>query len=202
MSKPRPAGPPRLSSRVARAFGFALRAHGAQTRKGTTIPYVSHVMAVASLVLDYGGSEDQVVAALLHDTVEDCGVTYAQLRRQFGAPVARIVKDCTDAETLPKPPWKARKQRYIDHLRRGDNPSSLLVSAADKLHNARAIVHDVKHDGKAVWKRFHAGPDEILWYYQSLLAIFRRRAREVPPAFRLLVQDLAGTIKEMKRLAA
>ena len=201
MSQSRRGGSPRLSSRVARAFGFAVRAHGTQTRKGTTIPYVSHVMAVASLVLDYGGSEDQVVAALLHDTVEDCGVTYAQLRRQFGAPVARIVKDCTDAETIPKPPWKARKQRYIDHLRRGDNPSSLLVSAADKLHNARAIVHDVKHDGKAVWKRFHAGPTEILWYYQSLLAIFRRRAREVPPAFRLLVQDLAGTIKEMKRLA-
>ena len=192
---------PRLSRRVARAFAFALQAHGTQTRKGTTIPYISHVLAVASLVLDYGGTENQVVAALLHDTVEDCGVTYAQIQRQFGAPVARIVKDCTDAETIPKPPWKARKQRYIDHLRHGHHAPSLLVSAADKLHNARAIVHDVKHQGKAVWRRFHAGPDEILWYYQSLCAIFRRRAKEVSPAFRLLVQELDGTVKEMKALA-
>jgi GTP pyrophosphokinase len=192
---------PLLSTRLAQAFRFALQAHGAQMRKGTTIPYVSHLMAVASLVLDYGGSEDQAVAALLHDTVEDCGVSYARLRRQFGAPVARIVKDCTDAETFPKPPWKARKQRYIDHLRSGRHAPSLLVSAADKLHNARAIVHDVKHHGKAVWKRFHAAPHEILWYYQSLCAIFRQRAGEVSPDFHLLVQELAGTIKEMKRLA-
>jgi len=191
-----------LSSRVAKAFGFALKAHGAQTRKGTTIPYISHVMAVASIVLDYGGSEDQVVAALLHDTVEDCGVTYLQLERQFGARVARIVKDCTDAETFPKPPWRTRKQHYIDHLRSGHNSSSLLVSAADKLHNARAIVNDVKHYGKSVWKRFHASPGEILWYYQSLITIFRRRAGEVSPAFHLLVQELADTVKEMKRLAA
>ena len=202
MSNSRRRGSPLLSSRVARAFAFALRAHGTQTRKGTTIPYISHVMAVASIVLDYGGSEHQVVGALLHDTVEDCGVTYAQLRRQFGARVARIVKDCTDAETFPKPPWKARKQRYIDHLRGGHNSSSLLVSAADKLHNARAIVHDVKHHGPGVWKRFHAAPHEILWYYQSLCAIFRRRAGEVSPAFHLLVQELAETVKEMKRLAA
>ena len=200
MSKSRRKGASQLSNRVARAFAFALQAHGTQTRKGTTIPYLSHVMAVASLVLDYGGAENQVVAALLHDTVEDCGVTYAQIRRQFGAPVARIVKDCTDAETFPKPPWKARKQRYIDHLRRGHHAPSLLVSAADKLHNARAIVHDVKHQGKAVWKRFHAAPAEILWYYQSLCAIFRRRAKEVSPAFRLLVQELDGTVKEMKNL--
>jgi (p)ppGpp synthase/HD superfamily hydrolase len=181
MANSRRRGFPRVSSRLARALRGALKAHGAPTRKGTTIPYVSHLLAVASLVLDYGGSEDPVVAALRHATVEDCGVSYAQLRRQFGAPVARIVKDCTDAETFPKPPWKARKQRYIDHLRRAHHPSALRVSAADKLHNARAIVHDVKHHGQAVWKRFHAAPAEILWYYQSLCAIFRRRARSCPP---------------------
>jgi GTP pyrophosphokinase len=201
MSNARRGGEPLLSNRVAKAFQFALKAHGAQTRKGTTIPYVSHLMAVASLVLDYGGSEDQVVAALLHDTVEDCGVTYGLLTRRFGAPVARMVKDCTDAETFPKPPWKARKQRYIDHLRHSHHAPSLLISAADKLHNARAIVHDVKYHGKKVWKRFHAAPAEILWYYESLCAIFRRRAGEVSPDFRLLLRELTEVVNEMKRLA-
>ena len=201
MTISRRVGKPLLSNQFAKAFRFALKAHGTQTRKGTTIPYVSHVMAVASLVLDYGGSETQAVAALLHDTVEDCGVTYRRLKREFGAAVTRIVKDCTDAETFPKPPWKLRKQRYVEHLRRSHNPQSLLVSAADKLHNARAIVHDVKRQGKAVWKRFHAAPSEILWYYQSLNAIFRRRAPEVSPAFHLLVRELDDTVKEMKGLA-
>ena len=102
----------RLSEKLARAFAFAQRAHGGQTRKGTSIPYLSHPMAVASIVLEYGGSEDQAAAALLHDTVEDCGVTYEQLSGEFGPAVARIVKDCTDAETLPKPPWRERKERY------------------------------------------------------------------------------------------
>jgi (p)ppGpp synthase/HD superfamily hydrolase len=139
MNKTRRSAPPRLTDKLAKAFRLALKAHAGQ------IPYLSHPMAVASIVLEHGGTEDQAVAALLHDTVEDCGVTCARIARGFGPAAARMVKDCTDPETSPKLPWKERKRRYLERLR-----SSLLVSAADKLHNARAIVGDVRHEGKKV----------------------------------------------------
>ena len=201
MAISRRAAPPTLSAKLAKAFRFAQKAHGKQTRKGTSIPYLSHPIAVASIVLEYGGSEDQAVAALLHDTVEDCGTTYASITREFGPAAARIVKDCTDAETIPKPPWKERKVRYINHLRHESGARSLIVSAADKLHNAKAINRDVRQQGKSVWGRFSAKPSEIVWYYESLFKIFRTRAPEAPGPFRLLVQELGAAVKEMKTLA-
>ena len=191
----------KLTAKLGKAFTFAQKAHGKQVRKGTAIPYVSHPMAVASIVLEHGGSEDQAVAALLHDTVEDCGVSYAQLTRAFGPAATRIVKDCTDADTLPKPPWKERKVRYLEHLRRASGPRSLIVSAADKLHNAQAIVRDVKRHGKGVWGRFSAPPSEIAWYYLTLVAIYKARAAELPSEFRLLVRELEAVVKELKALA-
>jgi GTP pyrophosphokinase len=201
MKKTDRATPPRLTEKLAQALRFARKAHEGQTRKGTAIPYVSHPMAVASIVLEHGGTQDQAVAALLHDTVEDCGVKYPTITRLFGPAVARMVKDCTDSETFPKPPWKQRKKGYLEQLRSLRDPRSLLVSAADKLHNSRAIVGDVKREGKKVWRRFNAAPGEILWYYESLLVVFRKRSAEVPGQFRRLVQELDAVVREMKELA-
>src|SRR5690606_29786959 len=118
---------------------LAMELHHWQTRKGTDIPYVTHLWAVAALVGEYGGDEEQVIAALLHDAIEDQGdkMTFEQIRERFGKTVVDIVRGCTDAETIPKPPWKIRKQHYLAHLTTG-SPHVKLVSAADKLHNARA----------------------------------------------------------------
>ncbi len=189
-----------LTNKLAVAFQFALEAHGSQKRKGTTTPYISHLMAVASLVFEYGGTEDQAVAALLHDVVEDTPIKLDVIQKAFGPTVAHIVDDCTDAETLPKPPWRDRKKRYIKHLRDEAGPDSLLVSAADKLHNARAIAHDVRHYGSEVWRRFNATPRDIVWYYKSLLKIFRRRSVEAPGML-ALVQELDTAVSAMKDLA-
>lgn len=191
---------PTLTTRLARAFGFAYHAHLDTVRKGTEIPYISHPMAVAAIVFEHGGSEDQAIAALLHDTVEDCGVRYETLAAEFGPAIARIVKDCTDAETDPKPPWKERKARYIEHIRKAD-PASLLVSAADKLHNARAIVHDVKLHGAVVWKRFkEPTPAEILWYYKSLVRAFRKRSAHLTDGCRDLLDCLEAKVSQMSSL--
>ncbi|MBI5596379.1 MAG: HD domain-containing protein [Elusimicrobia bacterium] len=193
--------PPRLTKEFSDAFEYAWAAHGRDARKGTSIPYLSHPMAVASLVLEYGGSEIQAIAALLHDTVEDCEVPLEALERRFGKAVARIVADCTDSQTTPKPPWKDRKLKYIAHARKKSRPESLLVSAADKLHNARAIVRDIGRHGPSVWKRFNALPDQIVWYYQELTQVFRERSKEARPPLKLLVPDLDSVVRELAALA-
>ncbi|MDE2238070.1 MAG: bifunctional (p)ppGpp synthetase/guanosine-3',5'-bis(diphosphate) 3'-pyrophosphohydrolase [Elusimicrobia bacterium] len=193
------AAAPRLTGKLAKAFRFALAAHEGQTRKGTNVPYLSHPMAVASLVLERGGSQDQAAAARLHDTVEDCGVSYGLLARSFGAPVMRIVKDCTDSETTPKPPWMRRKLAYIKHVK-ACHPRSLLVSAADKLHNASSIVRDVRRGGKSVWKRFNAEPSQILWYYGALLRQFQRRRADAPEGFAILVDELGAAVRQLREL--
>jgi GTP pyrophosphokinase len=144
-----------LTERFEEALAFAARLHNAQVRKGTGIPYVSHLLAVASIALEHGADEDEAIAALLHDAVEDQGGDTArqEIRRRFGERVAAIVDGCTDAETTPKPPWRERKERYVAHV--ADAPPSVrLVSAADKLHNARAILADLRATGDAVWGRF------------------------------------------------
>jgi (p)ppGpp synthase/HD superfamily hydrolase len=162
-----------LTERFDDALSYASRLHRAQRRKGTDIPYVSHLMAVAALVLEHGGSEDQAIAALLHDAAEDQGgaATLEDIRRRFGDAVADIVADCTDAWSEPKPPWRARKEAYISGL--PNKPAvSLLVSLADKTHNARAILNDYRQIGDTLWSRFTGGKDGTLWYYQSLAAVF------------------------------
>lgn len=159
--------------RLADAFAFAATAHAEQVRKSTTIPYVSHLMSVSALVLEHGGDEDQAIAGLLHDVIEDCGADYeAVIRERFGDRVTRIVRACTDADTTPKPPWQERKEAYLQHLQQ-EGPEVLLVSASDKLHNARAIVSDLQAIGLDVFERFSASQMQVLWYYRSLAEIYR-----------------------------
>lgn len=162
-----------LSERFEDALAFAARLHARQRRKGSGTPYVAHLIGVCSLVLEAGGDEDQAIAGLLHDAVEDQGgpPTLELIRERYGAEVARIVAGCTDADTIPKPPWRERKQRYLAHLRESD-ARTRLVSCADKLYNARTILSDHRGLGDALWSRFSASREETLWYYRSLADIF------------------------------
>lgn len=182
-------------SRLADATALALRIHAEQVRKGTATPYVSHLLAVAAIVLEHGGDEDLACAALLHDAVEDGGIAWeAVIASRFGPRVASVVRACTDADTLPKPPWRARKEAYLAHLDT-EGPDALLVSAADKLHNARSIVSDLRTHGPAMFTRFNAGQDGTLWYYGALAGVFARR---LPGP---LARDLTDAVAEMRRLA-
>jgi (p)ppGpp synthase/HD superfamily hydrolase len=162
-----------LTDRYREALAYAFDLHRAQIRKGSGVPYVAHLLGVSSLALEHGADEDEAIAALLHDAVEDQGglPTLAEIRRRFGDRVALIVAGCTDADTIPKPPWRERKERYLAHLLTAA-PSVVLVSSCDKLYNARSIAADLRRFGPAVWDRFTGGKDGSLWYYRSLVAIF------------------------------
>jgi (p)ppGpp synthase/HD superfamily hydrolase len=164
----------KLTSRFDEAFSYAHEAHAAQTRKGTGAPYVSHLMGVTSIVLDDGGSEDEAIAALLHDVAEDHGgrARLEDVRVRFGDLVARIVEDCTDSWSEPKEPWLERKQAYIQHARKLSGPS-LRVSVADKIHNAYAILRDLRTIGERAWEPFNATPDDVVAYYESLVRAYR-----------------------------
>jgi (p)ppGpp synthase/HD superfamily hydrolase len=164
-----------LGARFERALLFATRKHAGQSRKGTAVPYVAHLLSVAGLVLEAGGDEDLAIAALLHDVVEDCGGApmLKEIRRRFGKRVAHVVEGCTDTDLDPKPPWRERKEDYIAHLRTAD-ADTRLVSAADKLHNVRSIVAAYREIGDRVWERFHGKRDGTLWYYRTLLDEFQR----------------------------
>ena len=165
----------KLGSRFRRAFLFAADKHSGQTRKASTIPYIAHLMGVASLVLEFGGDEDMAIAALLHDVVEDCGGApmLKEVQRRFGPRVAKIVKGCTDSFTDPKPPWRERKETYLRHLKKAD-AETRLVSAADKLNNVRSILSDYRAVGESIWARFNGGREGTLWYYRCLLEEFLR----------------------------
>ena len=145
-----------------------------QARKGTGTPYVGHLLGVASIVLDDGGTEDEAIAALLHDAVEDQGgrPRLEDIRTRFGDAVARIVEDCTDSWDMPKKPWEERKRAYVEHARRLP-PASLRVSAADKVHNTYATLRDLRNMGEAAWERFSASPDDVMSYYGSLVRAYR-----------------------------
>ena len=181
-----------LTDRFDEALAYASRAHRAQIRKGSGIPYVSHLLGVASLALELGADEDQAIAALLHDAVEDQGGAerLADIRARFGDRVAEIVADCTDTDVEPKPPWQARKEAYVASLA-DKPPHSLLVSLADKLHNAGAILTDLTAHGPSVWGRFTGGREGSLWYYKALSEAFEARLPG-PAANRLarLVKDM------------
>jgi GTP pyrophosphokinase len=167
-----------LGPRFVDALAYATEVHAGQSRKGTTVPYVTHVLGVCALVLEDGGGEDEAIAALLHDAVEDGGgpPVLAEIRRRFGERVAEIVWACSDTDERPKPPWKERKARYIDHIRVA-GPDARRVSCADKLHNARSILRDYRLEGERLWKRFNAPPEEQLWYYRSLVEAFEQPGR-------------------------
>ena len=182
-----------LTDRFDRAVLFAIELHRSQLRKGTTTPYVTHLFAVCSLVLEDGGTDDEAIAALLHDGPEDRGgeAVLDAIRDRFGPEVAQMVEGLSDAMPAPgeaKAPWRTRKEAYLRHL--ADAPETVLrVSLADKLHNARSMLVDIETDGEAVWSRFNAGRDEQAWYYRELLAIFERRlpgSRNLPELRRVI----------------
>ncbi|MCJ7715710.1 MAG: HD domain-containing protein [Anaerolineales bacterium] len=163
-----------LTNRFEEALVFAFRLHKDQLRKQSQIPYISHLLAVTALVLENGGSENQAIAALLHDAVEDQGGydTLQDIKSRFGEEVACIVDGCTDAYLKPKPDWKERKIDYLEKIKYADD-TVLLVSLADKVHNARSILKDLQSNEKNVWDKFNGGKDGTLWYYQSLAEIFK-----------------------------
>ena len=164
------------TARFAEAVAWAVELHGTQMRKGTTIPYLTHLLAVSSLVWENGGDEEDAIAGLLHDAIEDTGATAADIEQRFGPRVAAIVMACSDATVRPKPPWRERKGAYHAHL---DDPATpvdvLRVSAADKLHNARSMLGDYRQVGDELWARFNEGVDSQLWNYGCLVDIFQRR---------------------------
>src|SRR5579864_6041490 len=182
----------KLGPRFRKAFTFAADKHSGQARKASTIPYIAHLMGVASLVLEAGGDEDLAIAALLHDVVEDCGGApmLKEVRRRFGARVAKIVDGCTDAYSIPKPPWHDRKVSYINRLKK-EITETRLVSAADKLNNVRSILSDYRVIGESVWSRFNGGREGTLWYYRTLRDEFlRSKLNRITRDFDLAVREL------------
>ena len=185
-----------FSERFTNALTFAAQLHATQTRKGGEVPYIAHLLGVASLALEYGANEDEAIAALLHDAIEDQGgaATREEIRRRFGDTVTEIVDGCTDSDTIPKPPWRQRKEAYIAHIPKA-SASVILVSAADKLYNSWSILKDYRLIGDAVWERFQGGKDGTLWYYRSLVEAFR--STESTP----LIDEFERVVDELERLA-
>ena len=179
-----------------RALVYAARLHRDQYRKGTRIPYVTHLLAVTSIVGENGGTEDEVVAALLHDGPEDQGgeAILEDIRTRFGDEVAHIVDGCTDTYEDPKPPWRERKERYLAHLV-GAPASVRLVSSADKLHNARTVLSDYRLLGEDLWARFNGGKEGTLWYYRAVVDVLRT-GDDGP-----IVEELDRLVSEMERVA-
>ncbi len=181
-----------LTNRFEQALVYASRLHREQIRKGSNIPYISHLLSVTALVLEDGGDEDEAIAALLHDAVEDQGgqATREVIFDMFGLKVAEIVDGCSDTNTIPKPPWLQRKQQYIDNLR-GASASIRKVSLADKLHNARSILRDLSNNGESTWGKFKGGKEGTLWYYQTLLQLFLKA-----DADSFMVQELKRIVEQ------
>jgi (p)ppGpp synthase/HD superfamily hydrolase len=184
-------------SKLSNALALAVQAHEGQVRKSTSIPYISHPMAVSAIALEFGASEDQATAALLHDTIEDGGTQYANIiKAQFGDHVHDLVQGCTDGApdtNGKKAPWSERKTAYLQHLEAASD-EVLLVSCSDKLHNARAIVSDLINEGPSVFDRFSSTKEQTLWYYRQLAMIFNNR--KSPPA-----KALEAAVSQMEALS-
>ena len=183
--------------RLHAALDYAAEVHNGQKRKGTTIPYLAHPLGVCSLVLEYGGDEDQAIAGLLHDVIEDGGEQHgAVIRSKFGDRVAGIVEACTDGVPDPngdKAPWRMRKEGHIHHLREAPLDAEL-VAACDKLYNARAIAGDVRAGGREVFNRFKASREDTLWYYQSIFDVLQNRLGRSSP----MIFELRSAIEDMQ----
>ena len=196
-----------LTHRFERAFLYASQVHGGQLRKGTQSPYIAHLMAVAATVIEYGGGEDQAVAALLHDAAEDHGglARLADIEARFGGRVARIVEHLSDniidgrEDTLP---WRERKEAYLKALKTHPE-ESVLVSLADKVHNARATLRDFRKQGVGdkVWDRFRRPREQTLWYYNALAEIFLERCAGDCPS-RQLAEELRAIVDTLERETA
>lgn len=163
-----------LDARFEQALVFAFHLHSSQTRKQSQVPYIAHLLGVTAIVLEDGGNEDEAIAALLHDAVEDQGglETLEQIRMRFGSNVADLVLALSDSFTQPKPPWRDRKQAYLESIP-GASPSEIRISLADKVYNARSILRDLRLEGEQVWSRFNGGKDGTLWYYEQLISAFQ-----------------------------
>jgi len=185
-----------LSPRFEQALLYATTIHAGQTRKGTGIPFVAHLMSVASIALEHGANEDEAIAALLHDAVEKAGgeQRLEDIRARFGEKVAEIVEGCTEPQGRPKPPWRARKAAFIGHMPRTLEPVRL-VAAADKLSNARIILRDLRVMGDSVWTRYVGGKEGMLWYYRCLVQAFKTAG--INP----IVEELERVVAEIERLS-
>jgi (p)ppGpp synthase/HD superfamily hydrolase len=186
-----------VTVRFRQALDYASVLHARQSRKGTRIPYVSHLLAVCGLVLEDGGDEDEAIAALLHDAVEDQGgkPVLEEIRRRFGSRVAGIVAECTDTDEVPKPPWRRRKEEYLARLPEA-SPEALRVSCADKVHNLRSVLADYRKVGERVFDRFSAGRDETLWYFRSLVVVYEARGAGA------LAGELARVLRDLEELVS
>lgn len=185
----------RLTSRFEEALIYASRLHARQRRKASGTPYVAHLLGVAALVIQDGGDEDEAIAALLHDAIEDQGgdTTRQEIRRRFGEKVTSIVDGCTDAETMPKPPWRERKERFIKSLDQA-SPEVLRVATADKLYNARSVLSAFRKDGETLWRQFNGGRDGTLWYYRAVTKALQEKGSGQ------LVEDLDRAVTELEAL--
>jgi GTP pyrophosphokinase len=185
-----------LSSRFTLALVYATELHQEQERKVSGAPYVAHLLRVAGIVLEYGGTEDDAIAALLHDAVEDQGgmPILDEIRRRFGETVAETVLGCSDAQAIPKPPWQQRKQAHVEHVRVA-SPAVRIIVAADKLDNARSLLREYRVRGESLWNFFHGGRSGTLWYYDAMLAALKESG--ITP----LVEELERTLAEMRRIA-
>lgn len=195
---------PKLGDRFDRAFAFASRVHRTQVRKNSgQVPYISHLLGVAALVLEAGGDEDLAIAALLHDAAEDQGgeAMLREIGECFGQRVQKVVAGCSDTFELPKPPWKERKRAYIAHVSESADYDVCFVSAADKIHNARTIVTDHRQIGDEVFDRFKASKEDTLWYYSALVPAFRnavsRNGAGVRTGLLRLVDELEAVVNEL-----
>jgi GTP pyrophosphokinase len=187
----------KLSRKFEEALVYASVVHGGQTRKATGIPYIAHLLGVASIAFEYGADEDEGIGALLHDTAEDAGgaARIEDIRVRFGEKVATIVEGCTDTLETPKPPWRERKEKYLAHLKETD-ASTRLVSASDKLFNVRSILRELRQRGDAVWARFSGGKKDRLWYYRALVIAFRQHGDHSD-----LIDELDRVVSEIEKLA-
>ena len=182
-----------LSSRFTEALSYVAALHAEQRRKVSGEPYLAHLLAVAAIVMEHGGNEDEAIAALLHDAVEDQGgmATLEEIRRRFGATVAEIVEGCSDAMVSPKPPWRQRKEAHIAHLREA-SPSVRLVVAADKLHNVGSLAREYRRRGESLWALFHGGRDGTLWYYRAVTDALKQAAATP------IVEELDRAVEELQ----
>jgi GTP pyrophosphokinase len=185
-----------LSPKFTEALLYAGELHGRQRRKGSGIPFMAHLLGVASIVLEDGGDEEEGIAALLHDAVEDHpreGKTEKEIMERFGPRVHRVVLGCTDTDPAGgrKGSWESRKKKFIDHLRNEADPDVLLVAAADKLYNARSIINDMRLVGDEVWSRFSVPKEKTLWYYRE---VTRALKDQLPRSPGRLVRELEGIV--------
>lgn len=187
---------PRLGKRFEEALILANQLHAGQIRKWSNIPYIAHLLSTAALVLQDGGDEDEAIAALLHDAVEDQGgeKTLALIRDKFGERIAKIVDECSDTDTIPKPPWRKRKEEHIARLQKASQ-STHRVMLADKLQNARALLKSLRTHGEAAWDVFRGGKDGLLWYYRTTYEVLGKTNQDY------LWQEFGRVLEEIERLA-